>query len=143
MDFSSTQYWLMAAFVLGVLEIFTGTFVLLFFALSSVLVATVTTFGVESLALQLLLFAGFAAAGILIFRAKIRAALSHKGAGFSIDQKQIFTASETIPAHGQNHIHYQGSLWNAQNSSDQEIKKGEMLEIIRAEGNRLIVRPHS
>lgn len=136
-----TLIWSLVGLALLAAEMMTGTFVLLFFGISALIVAVTRLFGVDSLALDLVLFALIGAAGIFFFRPRIKEAVEKRNKGYEADRNSVFTLSADIPAHGTTSVLYQGTTWTAVNAGDQPLSAGQKVLISKVEGVKLHVLP--
>lgn len=132
-------FWIVAGFVLLILEMVTGAFVLLFFGISALMVAAAKYAGLQNLPVEIVIFALGGMAGLLLFRGKLQSALKGKH-DISIDQNTVFVLDADVPPRGTAKVHYQGVVWTAVNPSDDELKKGTEASIQGTEGVKLIIK---
>jgi membrane protein implicated in regulation of membrane protease activity len=141
LQISMTVVWTALGLGLLAAEIWTGTFVLLFFGLGALFAALARVLGLDSLAWEIVIFAFSGLASLFLFRGRLMAALaSGEGAEFQIDQNQVITLSAEVPANGEAPISYQGSMWTAINDGNFALPKGEKVVIYKIEGVRLFVK---
>lgn len=134
--------WAIVGIVLIIAEIFSLTFFLLFFGISSLLVAVAKTLGLNHLPTEIVMFALLGVVGVFIFRQKLKATLS-RSKGFAVDEDKIVTLSDDIPAHGEGRISYQGTMWTAVNDSPEPLIKGQKSFIERVDGVKLFLRHYT
>ncbi len=130
--------WAFAGLALCALELVSGTFVLLIFGVSALIVAGAATFGLEATSFQFLLFALLSILNVLMFRDKILAAIRKKSA-FRADSDKIILSSGIAP-NGQESIQYQGTVWTAVNNSATPLHKGDAVLVEKVDGIKLFVR---
>lgn len=145
MNFTMTQLWLAAGIILIILELVSTTFVVLFFGIAALCVALVASLGVESLSVQLALFAVLGAAGIVLFRKKVGAAFAARGEQdkFSGMQNKRIILDHDVPAGGRASVLHQGTTWTAINEGSTDLKSGSTVMIVRVDGVKLVVAPES
>lgn len=132
--------WASIGLLLIASEIVTGTFILLFFGLSALLVA-LTAQLTDSLdtSQQIMEFALIGSVCLLAFRKKIKEIFNSKTANFN-DQDNIIILSVDIPANGQARIEYQGTTFTAINEENTALAKGEKVLIVKTDGINLIIK---
>lgn len=138
---SLTQIWLVIGIVLVVAEIMSMTFFLLWPALAAFVIAVITwVFPEFSLIGQIIAFAFLTS--ILLFPGRKLVLPFMSGNGVSplndkmsklIGQKVIVVSSEGLDAR----VKIGDSEWSA--ISDTPVSAGQIVEILRSEGNRLVV----
>lgn len=136
----SVTFWAVLGLVLIIAEVVTLSFVLLFFGASALLVAAAKLFGLNHLAIEILLFGLGGVGGLLLFRKKLVHAMSSRK-GMHIDQETTVILTSKVPAKGRAEIEYQGTTWTALNESDKDLNAGEEVLISRTEGVKLIIAP--
>lgn len=134
--------WIILGLILLGLEIMSATFALLFFSISAFVVALLTwSTLIESNVWQLILFGILGAAGVLIFKDKVRAAFRRSsGEKYRIDAGEMITLDHDLAPHSHAEVSYQGSKWTAVNESDRLMKAGEKATIVRVDGVKLVVK---
>lgn len=140
MNMSSTQIWLIIGIVLTILEIVSTTFVVLFFGIAGLVTALVSFLGVDSVTLQMLIFAVVSVGGLILFRSKLSAAVHKGGVGDynSLVNKTIILDVD-VPAKGRAAIMHMGTTWTAMNEGNVPLLAGESAQIVRLEGVKLVV----
>lgn len=140
MELTPTFFWVVAGLILIIAEMFSLSLVLLFFGVAALLVAVAKFLGLNSLPLEIVLFAVLGIGSMLLFRKKLKASLG-TGSGLSIDRNASIVLAHDLPAHGAVAVTYQGVVWTAVNESEQNLAKGAKVYVQRTEGVKLIVRP--
>lgn len=141
MDLISPTVWAALGFLLLIVEIFTLSFVVVFFGVAALVVAlTKYTTGLNDLTTELLIFAGVGGACLFFFRNKLRKTFN-KGGGISSDTSNIIELTAALAPHKTGKIEYQGTVWDAYNDSEMPLSVGDKAVIVRTEGIKLIVRP--
>lgn len=136
----SIMFWVVLGLVLLAAEMITFTFVLAFFGLGALLVALAKwAFHLESMPLEIMIFAAVSVSGLLLLRGKLRSSWSSKGS-MSIDEGKLIFLTRDVPAKGRAEIEYQGTVWTAENESDVHLPKGARAIIVRTEGLTLIIK---
>lgn len=131
----------MLGFILLIFEMFTLSFVVVFFGIAALCVALLKyTTGLSNVTVELLIFAAIGGACLLFFRKKLRKTFLKRG-GIKTDEATVFELSQPIAAHKTGKIEYQGSIWDAYNDSDADLPSGVKVIIVRTEGIRLVIRP--
>jgi membrane protein implicated in regulation of membrane protease activity len=142
MDLSPAMIWIAVGLVLLIIEVFTLSFVVLFFGIAALAVALFKfTTNTNNLALELVIFAVLGVSCLLGFRNKLRQTFN-KGARVNTDASTIIDLSESVAPHKNAKIEYQGTLWDAYNDSDLHLKAGEKAIIVRTDGIKLIIKPY-
>lgn len=139
MNFTQDVYiWAGLGLLLLASEMFSGTFHLLFFGVSAIIVAGLSAFGLSNFPSQLGLFAILSILSFFMIKKKFT---KQKSTGFQSDIHQKIQLTADIPTHGEASIQYQGSPWTAVNTSDQVLLKGSKVKIEKTEGNKIFVKP--
>lgn len=140
MDLSATQLWLILGIGLIIVEMVSATFMLLFFGIAALLVALLALLGMESLTLQILVFALFGLSSLVVFREKIKKLISSKNSPMVDGLQNVHIQLDAdIPAHGSNTIGHQGTTWIAVNNTDVDMKVGDHVVISKVDGVKLIL----
>lgn len=129
--------WAALGILLLVVEMMTGTFVILFFGVSALVVALAKWLGLDNWTIEVITFAVVGMLMLLIFRKKLKASFS-PASGFKHEQSLRLTA--LLPASGEATIEYQGSLWTVANTTNEEIPAGAVVEVVKTEGVKLFVK---
>lgn len=129
--------------ILVIAELFTFSFVLIFFGIAAILTSITTAIGItQGLTGQFTVFSLFSLSSIIVFRSKIRARLTKSTLQpHYIGQRVMVT--KTIHAGGEGKVYYRGSEWIAFHDESIDIEPGTMVEIIGADGIRLQIKPVS
>lgn len=131
-------FWVILGVALLVLEMLTGTLILLGFGISALIIFLFKLMFLNSIATEFILFAVFGIIGIFIFRKKIKS-FSSKST-FETDLNQTFTLDQSLPAGGSKSVSYQGTIWTAENLEDFDLIIGDKVQIIKTEGIKLFVK---
>lgn len=141
-EISPAILWATFGLLLLIIELFTQSFVCVFFGIAALVVGGLSAIlPLENIAIQVTLFGLIGASGLYFLRDKVRRAL-RSGPGHSIDRAAIFQASADIPAGGSAKVQYQGTVWDAQNESTVPIRKGDSAIVVATKGIQLVVRPN-
>lgn len=135
-----TVVWLLIGFVLLVAELATGTFMLIFFGLSALLVALIRQFGVDSWPLEGTLFALFGVLCVLFFRKRLQQSFESREKLSVGDEFQSIRAPHDLRPQESCSVEYQGSVFTAVNIGREIVSEGEMMRIERTEGVKLLVK---
>jgi membrane protein implicated in regulation of membrane protease activity len=133
---SATLIWATLGVALVLMEVFTSTFVLLFFGVAAFLVAGLKLVGLNHLPGEICLFGGFGILGSLLLRGRIRDSL--KGTATYRSDETVYL-DQDIPPRGVASISYQGTPWTAVNDTDKVMLKGSKVLITRTEGVKLFL----
>lgn len=138
----SSITWAILGLVLIGIEIASFSFVLLFFGIAALLVAGAKLLGLNHLPVEITIFGVGGLAGLLLFRRKMIAGLKAHESNLT-DQHNTFILNADIPAHGRQTVEYQGSQWTAINESEEELKQGQTVVIVKTDGIKLILKRKS
>jgi inner membrane protein len=120
-----------------------GGFFLVFFGVSAGLVGVLALFGLQSPALQGLVFAVVTVVALLFFRKPLLAKFRKLSPEHTVDalsQGEALALQEIAPqATGQ--VELRGTVWSATNVSDMPILKSQRCHVEQAQGLTLLVRP--
>jgi membrane protein implicated in regulation of membrane protease activity len=136
---STTVVWATLGIALILLEVFTSTFVLLFFGVAALLVAGLKLLGLAHLALEIAIFGGLGMGLTLLLRNKIKASLGSRAGQYRSDE--LLYLDQDIAPGATASIAYQGTTWTAVNDSDRLLAKGSRAVIARTEGVKLFLKP--
>lgn len=144
MDLTPTdwQLWIIAAMVLGVVEMKTSSFVTLWFAIGSLVAALVAALGL-GINFQLMLFTAvsvalFAASRTIFKEALMRSASNLKtGVEAMVGQEAVVTEALSDPHGGT--VRINGELWTARSLSG-PVAEGERVTVEQVDGLKLWVR---
>lgn len=139
MDTSHFLIWIIFGISLAVLEIFTGTFYILFISFAAFLTGLISIlFGPFHWSIETIIFAVLALASAWFVKSK---QFVSKTSTFEIDEARVLKSTESIAPGESKMISYQGALWTATNVSENPILRDEMIQIVKVEGIRLLVKP--
>lgn len=142
MDISPATLWAAFGLILLITEVFTLSFVVIFFGIGALVVAALKfSTGLSNLTVELLIFAVSGGACLFVFRNKLRRAFN-KGSKVSGDATTIIKLSSAITPHQSGKIEYQGTIWDAYNDSEENMSVGQKVIVDRTEGIKLIVKPY-
>lgn len=139
MEITSTVLWLVAAAVLGILELMLSTFYLLVLAIAACASSLSSYLGI-SIEWQIVVFAIFSVIGSLWVR-RVQA-LKPKN-DFSSEALQRLDEGQMVEVlhwkeSGQTTVQYRGAQWKAQAYKASQLEKG-MHRIVEIRGNTLIL----
>jgi len=137
-----TLFWGLLGLGLLAAEMMTLTFFFAFFGVSALVVAGLRLAGVENVAANLILFSLIGSIGLLLFRKRLRIALSKSDAKFDVDHNAIITLTESLPGRGEARVQYQGTQWGVVNEEDTELPAGTRVRVSRVQGIKLHVKRH-
>ncbi len=135
--------WVVAALVFLGLEVATGTFYVMFFAVGALIVGILRAVGLaDPLWLQLLLFASLSVATVVFFRKPLFDRIRGGDAHQAVDdiKREPTTAIDAIPPNAGGKAVLRGVPWNARNVGDRAIEAGSACVIEKVEGLTLLVR---
>lgn len=138
MLYSPAWAWAGIGLALIIAEVFSGTFVLLFFGLSAFVTAGCVALGLTGLPMEILVFSAGGLLGTLTLRRPILRAFKPEGTYASDDK---ITLSADVPAGASATVEYQGSPWTAVNEGTETLKAGQTVRIARKQGIRLYLLP--
>lgn len=134
--------WAALGLILVVVEMMTGTFVLLSFGVAAFAVALFSFLGVESKTLQVALFSilGLGALGFT----RARGMKKPSAQTFQTDVHHSFVVGSDLPTPmmpgEQGTLSYQGSPWTAINSGSTPISAGQKVIITKTEGIKIYIK---
>ena len=134
--------WAAIGLILIVVEMMTGTFILLSFGIAALLVAAVSFFGLGPVYLQVVLFAGFGLIVLALIRQK--KGKTDNSPTFLNDRNQSFvidsSLSQPLLAGEEGTVSYQGSPWTACNVGTTTIRAGQKVIITKLEGIKIYIK---
>lgn len=140
METTNALAWVFIGIALIGLEVFTGTFYLLFVGFAALLTAgLVYLVGPLSWTLEGAFFA-ILSLGLAWF-VKVRKFHKSEAPSFQIDEKITFVCSEDLAPGETKNILYQGAPWSAENVSEKPIHKGKQVRIVQTQSIRLLIEP--
>lgn len=133
--------WVLLGVTLLILEMLSGTFVLLFIALGALVAGLIASIGAFShaLGLQALVCAVVSILGVLVLRRPIQNRLL-KSMTMNNDIGKEIQIDQDIPPHKTARVSYQGTSWAATNLDSHGLKKGDHVCIVGIDGTTLLVR---
>ncbi len=131
-------YWIAIGILLLLLEITTGTFILLGFGVAALILAGVTFLLVVSLPIQIVIFAFLGVINLFIFKKKFRGV--QKNIAFEADRESKFKSDKDILPNEETSISYQGSLWTAINIGNDKIHKGDSVIVKSTDGIKILIQ---
>lgn len=131
--------WLIIGVALLCIEMLTGTFHFLFFGLAAFLVALLSWLFIDSLTLQISIFSLLSLMMVFVLKKKIL----FGSLGFQNDISQNLIMSSSISKHSEGFLNYQGTMWTAVNTSNSDLNAGDLAQIIKTEGNKILLKPIS
>jgi len=134
----SALAWGSLGIALLVLEMMTGTFILLFFGLSALVVALARLLGLDHFTIEVLTFAVVGMLMLLALRQKLKTTFV---ASETYQHEQSLRLTNDLPGYGEGRVDYQGAPWTVVNTTDAEIKSGQMVQVVKTEGIKLFVKP--
>jgi membrane protein implicated in regulation of membrane protease activity len=135
----SITLWGIVALSLLILELVTGTLILLFFAIAAAVTAMAALAGIEALHWQLVVFGLCGIASLGLFRKKLLERTGHGSPTPSADVGETVVAESEIAPQGEGIVTYQGAPWTVINVGATAIARGQRARIVRTEGVRLFV----
>lgn len=133
--------WAVLGLLLLGLEMFTGTFVVLFFAIGAFLTAALTWLVViDSSPIQVTVFTVMSAAILFFFRDKVKLGFKSKNEDLKGDVGTSVMVDADVAPGEQTEVQYQGARWIAVNESGQVLTKGASAKVVKVDGVKLILK---
>ena len=137
------QYWLIAAGIFFVGEMFTAGFLIFWLGIAA-LITMVVSFFVSNLIVQMTVF--IIASVILIFATKpfvkkFVHVKETKTNAFSIIGKKALVIKNIDPVNENGQIKVNGETWTAIGKNDDKIEKGTEVEVVSINGVKAVVKP--
>ena len=133
--------WLVLGMVLFGLELFTGTFVVMFFAVGALLTALIAWLGViDSLPIQIVIFTILSGGGLFYFRDKLKIGYKGETGTLKSDIGSVVYLESDVAVGGQTEVQYQGARWLAVNESGRVLAKGSSVKVAQVDGVKLILK---
>ena len=133
--------WTVLGLLLLGLEIMTGTFVVLFFAVGALMTALLVWMDlVSGLSSQVFLFALLSCGGLLTFRDRFRRGWGGSKEALHGDVHQEVLVEQAVSEDADFEVSYQGSRWAASNQTGRELRAGERVKIGKVDGVKLIIK---
>ena len=137
-----TLIWAIFGMLLLMVEIFTLSFVFVFFGVAALVMAGIkAATGFDHFVTEILVFAAMGGACLFFFRERVVKAFGKKG-DFANDTHKVIVLTADVPARSQAKVEYQGVAWDAYNDTDRSLVKGDKAIVTGTEGIKLIVKPH-
>lgn len=135
--------WIALTVVFIILEAISVQLTSVWFALGSLAALIVTVCGVDSIPIQIAVFAAVSLASLILTRPLVKKLLNKKvqptNADRSIGQKAIVT-EEIVNIEGKGTVKLNGTEWTARSAvADDRIEKGTEVRVLKIEGVKLIV----
>jgi membrane protein implicated in regulation of membrane protease activity len=122
--------WLVLGMVLFGLELFTGTFVVMFFAVGALLTALIAW----------LIFTVLSGGGLFYFRDKLKIGYKGETGTLKSDVGSAVYLEADVAVGGQIEVQYQGARWLAVNESGRVLTKGSSVKVAQVDGVKLILK---
>ena len=133
--------WLVLGFIFLGFELFSGTFVLLLFACGAFLTALISWLGlVESLPIQVVIFALLSFGSLFYFRDKLKIAMKGRDAELKGVFGTVIYFDSYVMEGAQTEVSYQGARWLAVNETGKRLTKGMAVKVDHIDGVKLILR---
>ena len=133
--------WAVMGLLLLGLEMFTGTFVVLFFSIGAFVTAVITYLVViESVPLQIVIFTILSCGMLFFFRDKIRMGVHGHNERLKGDIGTFVTLEADVANGSQTEVQYQGARWIAVNDSGKDLTKGSSVRVAHVDGVKLILK---
>ena len=141
-NLSPHYIWAAIGLILIVVEMMTGTFILLSFGIAAFIVAGASFMGFAHVYFQIVLFAAFGLLVLALIRQKKGRQTS--APTFENDRNQRFlidsTLQQPILAGEEGTVSYQGSPWTARNVGSTTIRAGQIVLITKTEGIKIYIK---
>lgn len=142
MELSGDVVWGVVGLLLLIAEIFSGAFVLCFFGAAALIIAGAKALtGTENLAVEVAAFALLGIASLFLFREKLLRNFGRRSAGVALDSQKVVELTAALPARSAGKVEYQGTLWDAYNDSDMNLRAGDKAVVVGTQGIKLILKP--
>jgi membrane protein implicated in regulation of membrane protease activity len=136
--------WVVLGFALALLELATpGGFYFLFFGLGALAVGFLSWTGViEQPWVQLMLFSVFSIVSSLLFRKPLLERFGPKSTDVPVDSLvgETAMALDDIDVNGFGKVELRGTAWNARNSGENKVNRGQRCTVDRVDGLSLWVK---
>lgn len=138
-DIPVSVIWASLGIILLAAEVFTGTFFVMFFGISALIVAAATFLGLDHRPIEITLFAGLGLMSLLFFRKKLIQSITSKEF-VKGDANEIIKLTTTIEPHDSAKVTYQGTTWTALNNTGTRMMAGERVQIEKIDGVKIILK---
>lgn len=140
MELSSVEWWMILGVVCIIIEIFAVSFFFLFFGVGALLTALFSYLGlVDSLTMQLFIFATVTGLSTLAFRKQVMKAFESKGEEYQEMVNELAKVTETILPGGQGKVFFRGADWLAYSDQTAPLESGTLVKIVLVDGIKLKV----
>jgi membrane protein implicated in regulation of membrane protease activity len=140
--FSSWLFWAILGCILLIIEMFTASFITLFFTIPAFITAMIAFF-VKDLSIQIFIFALLGVISIVFGRPilqkhfKVNKTIKHSNIYAIIEKKGIVTKTITADDYGQ--VRVSGEVWTAKSELGNTIELGSKVIIKKVEGVKVSV----
>lgn len=136
--------WVVLGMVLLLGEVLTpGGFFIIFFGAAAVVVGLLKALGLEmALSYELMLYAVLSVMGLLFFRKPLQQRFKQLTPDIAVDEMagEVAKAVDEIAAGATGKVEMRGTTWNAVNSGESALAKGEECVVEKVSGLTLTVR---
>lgn len=133
--------WALIGLILLGLEMFSGTFALMFFAFGAFVTAAVTWLGlIPDASWQIVFFATLSGAALFFFREKLRIGVHGRAQELQSDIGTVVKLEVDVNPGDQTEVEYQGARWIAVNQSGRVLSKGSNVSVAGVDGVKLIIK---
>ena len=134
--------WLAIAIVFAITEAASAQLTTVWFAIGALVSFLLAAFGVQSLTVQILVFAAVSVVLLIATRPLVKKVLQKRTQPTNADRNigQIALVTETINnIEGLGAVNLHGTIWTARSDSGEIIEAGAQVKILRIEGVKVIV----
>ncbi len=135
-------FWIALGVILGIIEASTSNLTTIWMAISSIIVAALSSLGLSPVA-QLLVFAVISALLLLLTRPLSKHILSKKSIATNADRiisRKGLVTEAIDPIENSGKIRVMGQTWSAKSESGDPISPGTEVTVLRIEGVRAVCR---
>ena len=139
------HYWLIAAGIFFVIEIFTAGFLVFWLGIAA-LIAMIVSFFIPNLTIQMIVFIIFSIILLLATKPLIKKFMNVKETktnAFSIIGKKALVIKNIDSINKSGQIKVNGEVWSAIGKNDDTIEKGTEVEVVSINGVKAVVKPSS
>ncbi len=139
------HYWLIAAGIFFVIEIFTAGFLVFWLGIAA-LIAMIVSFFIPNLTIQMIVFIIFSIILLLATKPLIKKFMNVKETktnAFSIIGKKALVIKNIDSINKSGQIKVNGEVWSAIGKNDDTIEKGTEVEVVSINGVKAVVKPAS
>lgn len=134
--------WLGLTVVFALLEGMSAQLTTVWFALGSLVAFILALCGVESIALQAIVFVAVSVVSLIATRPLVKKILHKRVEPTNADRnigETAITLSEINNLEGKGEVNVRGTVWTARGIDDEPIPEGTKVRVIRIDGVKLIV----